>query len=95
MEIKRTQTQETQLQQLHRLIQSLPRKAGQEERMMTVQEVAISYFEGITPQSASRALRKEIREHPVLSEALALTGWNPRKRFFSPLQVRLLEAYLT
>lgn len=95
MEITRTPDNTTLQEKLHNLIQSLPKKEGQDERMMTVQEVAISYFDSITPQSASRALRKEIREHPLLSEALALTGWTQRKRYFSPLQVRLLEAYLT
>lgn len=95
MEIKRIPNDETKLQELHRLIHSLPKKEGHEERMMTVQEVAVQYFDSVTPQSASRALRKEIREHPVLNDALALTGWSHRKRYFSPLQVRLLEAYLT
>ena len=95
MEIKRIQETESKLQQLHHLIETLPKRPDQIERMMTVQEVAIGYFDSITPQSASRALRKEIREHPVLSDALALTGWNQNKRYFTPLQVRLLEAYLT
>ncbi len=60
----------------------------------SVKEIAVLYYEHVVPQVASRNLRRDIREYPALADAMKASGWEPRKRSFTPRQVETLIQYL-
>lgn len=63
-------------------------------RVYTKKELACLYSPNITPRCAIRIFTKWIRINPELSEKLAATGYHPRTRTFTPLQVRLIISCL-
>lgn len=64
------------------------------DRAVPVSWIATLYFDTVTPQSASRSLRKEITAYPTLYRALILSGWERRKHYFTPRQTAILFHYL-
>lgn len=62
--------------------------------MCSVKELATLYYVDVLPEVASRNLRRDIREYPDLYRSLIESGWNSRKRTFTPRQVEVLIRYL-
>lgn len=57
-------------------------------------ELASMYLPDITPDSASKTLRKWIQKYPGLSEELKATGLTASDRRYTPAQVRLIVSAL-
>lgn len=57
-------------------------------------ELASLYCPDIAPQSASKMLRKWIRETRDLQAALEATGWRPYAKMLSPKMVACLVTFL-
>ena len=58
------------------------------------QELAISYAPALSVGSAVNRLSRWIRESEGLIDDLTLVGWGPRSKQFTPMQVRIIIAYL-
>ncbi|MDO4770420.1 DUF4248 domain-containing protein [Porphyromonas sp.] len=63
-------------------------------QMCSVKELATLYYVDVLPEVASRNLRRDIREYPDLHRSLIESGWNSRKRTFTPRQVQILRKFL-
>lgn len=61
-----------------------------EPRSYAKGELASMYLPDITPDSASKTLRKWIEKYPGLSEELKATGLTASDRRYTPAQVRLI-----
>ena len=57
-------------------------------------ELAMLYFPNIQQQSAVDRLNEWIDTAPGLRERLVATGMNPRSRYYTPAQVRLIVEVL-
>lgn len=57
-------------------------------------ELAMLYCPDITPNSASRVLRKWINETRNLRDALLAIGWRPNTRLLTPKMVACLVHHL-
>jgi len=57
-------------------------------------ELAHRYCPDLTSKSALKTLREWIKKHPTLGKELEETGYNPKSRRFTPLQVELIYARL-
>ena len=53
-------------------------------------ELAHRYCPDQTLDSALKSLREWIKNHPTLSKELEETGYNPKSKRFTPLQVNLI-----
>ncbi len=60
----------------------------------TKQELALLYFPGSEPRSASRHLMSWIRRNPALSQKLHALGYCPTNKFFTPRQVAAIITHL-
>ena len=57
-------------------------------------QLAMLYFPGDTPRTASVHLMRWIRRNAALVRALEETGYRPRDKYFSPMQVGIIYQYL-
>lgn len=53
-------------------------------------ELAQLYSPDIAPLSAWKRLKQWIIIHPTLMQELTSSGYNPKQRMFTPLQVRMI-----
>ncbi len=53
-------------------------------------DLAHRYNPELTLNSALKSLREWIEHHPTLKTELAETGYNPKNKRFTPLQVELI-----
>lgn len=58
------------------------------------QTLASLYFPSSKPRSAVKHLLAWVKGCPPLTEELEKTGYNPRARFFTPKQLRIILHYL-
>lgn len=58
------------------------------------QELAIAYAPALSVGSAVNRLSRWIRQREGLIEDLLLAGWESRSKQFTPMQVRIIVAYL-
>lgn len=58
------------------------------------QTLASQYFPDAKPHSALKHLSAWVKGCPPLMEELKKTGYNPRARFFTPKQLRIILHYL-
>lgn len=72
----------------------LPPTPEKRLRVRDVGAIALEYFANVSEKHAKRKLREEINSYPALREALEQTGWSSYKRYFTPLQQRILIKYL-
>ncbi len=80
--------------QLSTLIEGLQIHGEPFDRTVPTNWIASLYFDTVTTHTASRCLRREISSYPALHRALTLTGWESRKRYFTPRQIAILFHYL-
>jgi len=65
-----------------------------EIRSYKCNELAMLYCPFISPDSASRQLRRWINRNPALTAALKAQGWQKGNRTFTPAQVEVIIQYL-
>lgn len=57
-------------------------------------ELALCYNPSLHPDSASRLLRRWVQKNNRLADELKATGFIPRQRILTPLQVSVVITYL-
>lgn len=57
-------------------------------------ELAMCYHPSLQPDSASRLLRQWVQKNNQLADELKQTGFIPRQRVLTPLQVSVVVTYL-
>lgn len=57
-------------------------------------ELALCYNPSLHPDSASRLLRRWVQKNNRLADELKATGFVPRQRILTPLQVSVVVTYL-
>lgn len=57
-------------------------------------ELALCYNPSLHPDSASRLLRRWVQKNNRLADELKATGFIPRQRILTPLQVSVVVTYL-
>ena len=57
-------------------------------------EIAMNYLRHLTPDYASKQLRRWIRHNKQLQQELTASGWISGQRLLTPLQVTILVRYL-
>ena len=60
----------------------------------TVKELALMYFPGSTPRSATTQLRRWVVRNEDLHEALRAAGYRSMQRIYTPRQVMILLYFL-
>lgn len=72
----------------------MPISSSHPRPFVAKKQLAMLYFPGDAPRTASVHLMRWIRRNADLSAALAATGYHPRDKYFSPRQVALVYEYL-
>lgn len=57
-------------------------------------ELALAYNPSLDPQTAWRKLKEWMAYNKELTAALAMSGYDPKRRSFTPKEVRLIFEYL-
>ena len=57
-------------------------------------DLATAYFPTVSPRSALRLLRRELRHNQALWDELSRAGYHPTQQRFTPLQVCIIYRYI-